>query len=401
MARGMYLMAGVGLVALAASALLLNFVSPYWACRLGLCPDSVALSEAGRFRMSGSPDSARQALNLYRHIIRRNPASAYRWCDLGDAYLAVGEVLQAQAAFEQGERLAPAAPQILLRVAGFYLRQREYNSAVRRFSRILSLTPAYDHLIFSYYERLGLPLDSILGKGVPPEARPAQSYFQYLLSHTDPPKVSKVWTWLGTHGFQDDVLTSDYINYLLRNKRPEEAAEAWARYLGPRAGEYPEANRIYNGSFERDFLPSPFDWRLLKADGARAVRERSTACAGDWSLRIDFRGTENLAFQHVSQIVFVKPGRYRFQICMKSEHLTTDQGVGIRIRYYEASGDEEWSTERLLGSTPWRRLTADLAVPPATRLLLVEVVRDRSMKFDSLIAGTVWLDDVRLEPLAD
>jgi hypothetical protein len=399
MARWWNLWVGSGLATLAAAALLLNWLAPESACRWNLCPESVQIAEAHRLLLEGSPNAAREAVKLYQGLIRRNPASAYRWCDLAEAWLAAENPAEARAAFEQAERLAPSTPQILLRVASFHLQQQEWEAALRRMSRILALTPAYDRLIFSYYEKLALPVDLVLSCGIPLEPRPAQSYLRDLLPGGQRERLSVVWEWIRLHGFQTGELVSEYVSYLLRNQRAEEAAAEWARYLGPRAGDYPLRNRIYNGDFEQELSPSPFDWSFASSSAARAVREPGAACSGQWSLRIDFTGAENVAFQHVSQLALVRPGRYRFHACVKSESLTTDQGVGIRVRDYETPARFEWSSERLLGSTDWRNIDAELRIPDGTRLIVVQVFRAPSIKFDNQISGTFWLDHVVLEPL--
>ena len=52
--------------------------------------------------------------------------------------------------------------------------------------------------------------------------------------------------------------------------------------------------------------------------------------------------------------------------------------------------------ELIAGTTDWKRIEQIVRVPDDTRLLAVQVVRPRSLKFDSLIGGTAWIDDVSL-----
>lgn len=92
-------------------------------------------------------------MKLLHSLVRRNPGSPSRWCDLAEAQLAAGDLASARAVFAQAERVGPGVPQTLLRAAGFYLRQGECDSALRPMVRTLALTSAYDRLIFSYYEK--------------------------------------------------------------------------------------------------------------------------------------------------------------------------------------------------------------------------------------------------------
>lgn len=71
----------------------------------------------------------------------------------------------------------------------------------------------------------------------------------------------------------------------------------------------------------------------------------------------------------------------------------------MRIRNYANPSRLDWTTERLLGSTGWRTVQLGFPVSAPSRLLVVEVFRERLLKFDDQIAGSVWVDRVRLEPI--
>ena len=49
---------------------------------------------------------------------------------------------------------------------------------------------------------------------------------------------------------------------------------------------------------------------------------------------------------------------------------------------------------------PWSPVEQDLAVPPQTKLLRVQVIRQPSMKFDNKVGGTAWVDELKLEPIS-
>jgi hypothetical protein len=56
------------------------------------------------------------------------------------------------------------------------------------------------------------------------------------------------------------------------------------------------------------------------------------------------------------------------------------------------------SSDNLVGTTGWLEQHAEFTTLADSRLLLVRVVRPVSTKLDNQIAGTVWIDDVRLVP---
>ena len=116
-------------------------------------------------------------------------------------------------------------------------------------------------------------------------------------------------------------------------------------------------------------------------------------------MRIHFEGKENLDYNDVGQVAFVKPGHYRFEAYVRTDGITTDRGVGFHIYDRESSSHLDLRTEELTGTHDWKRLDRVVVVPRETRLLAIEVSRQPSMKFDNQIRGTVWIDSVKLSPL--
>jgi hypothetical protein len=111
---------------------------------------------------------------------------------------------------------------------------------------------------------------------------------------------------------------------------------------------------------------------------------------------VRFAGKENVSYSHVTQTIFVRPGFYRFQAFVRAEDITTDQGLGFQLFDAEDSRRLDVRTEQITGSTDWKMVEQIVRVPPETRLLLLRIVRPPSLKFDSHIAGTAWIDDVSL-----
>jgi len=398
MRRAFALIAGLLSAGIAAGALLLNWLNPDLACRLRLCPETQALSRARRLLLSEKPRDRAAALALYRQLARNNPASPYRWADLGDALLASGEVSEARACFRRVEQAGPSTPQTLLRAAGFYLRLGENKETLRLMSKILSLTPAYDSLIFSYYDLMDQPAEVIIEQGLPAGARAAQSYFSHVIRKKDVAAAGCVWQWLAGRGLVDDALAGNYAQLLIGSGDLLQAARIWRDYAGSRDQGYLQSNFIFNPGFEREPAPSPFDWREAKARGVEISRDSAVARQGRWSLRIRFTGEENINYRHFSQLTPARAGRFRLSAYVKTDNLTTDQGVALRVFDFESPARLEARTASLRGTQDWVQLVTEFRVPASTRLLAVEVVREPSLKFDNKLAGTVWIDDVRLEP---
>jgi len=115
-----------------------------------------------------------------------------------------------------------------------------------------------------------------------------------------------------------------------------------------------------------------------------------------WSLRIRFGGKENVAYSHIAQRAVVWPGPYRFEAWIRTEEITTNQGIGWRI--FDAVSPSRLSLEfeNRVGTADWTKVEKIFVVPPETRLLEVQVVRRPSLKFDNKISGTACIDAVSL-----
>ena len=55
--------------------------------------------------------------------------------------------------------------------------------AFRSGSRILSLTPDFDSVLFGLYDTLGPEVRTLLGTAIPAEPRPAAAWMNWLIDH--------------------------------------------------------------------------------------------------------------------------------------------------------------------------------------------------------------------------
>ena len=151
---------------------------------------------------------------------------------------------------------------------------------------------------------------------------------------------------------------------------------------------------------DEDFESKPggsgFDWRVTTFEGVEVARDSTVSCSGSSSLRIRFEGKENLSYSHISQMAVVKPGGYLFSAQVRTEGITTDQGVGFRISDAESSARLDIRLENLVGTSGWTKVEERFLVPHQTRLIQIQVVRQSSWKFDNKISGTAWIDGVSL-----
>ena len=300
-------------------------------CRFFLCNNAPLVWHARDQLTTGKEENIQQAITIFRKVLQRDPQDPYRWVDLGDAFLEAGQKEDARYCFGQVLVLAPHSAALLLRVADFHFQIGENQEALPITARILALIPDYDSVIFSDYIRSVDRAEDVLRLGLPEGGRAAKSWLQFLIQAGRLDDAQRTWDWVVGRGYADDALAGEYVEFLIRQGHPDSAASAWAQHMGARADDYDKSTYLFNGDFESDPAQSPFDWNVARTEGVEVTRDCTTAWSGKCSLRISFAGTQNLGFAAASQLAFVRPGTYRFHAFIRTEALTTDQGIRFRI----------------------------------------------------------------------
>ena len=157
-------------------------------------------------------------------------------------------------------------------------------------------------------------------------------------------------------------------------------------------------NLITNGDFEDEMLKMGFGWRIEPAEGVYAGLDTVDYHSPSHSLLVQFSGNSNINYHGIYQYVKVNPNTsYRLQAYLKTEGITTDSGPRLEVRdAYDASALAKFTDDLTGSSNGWTSLLLDFKTGPKTELLVVSLRRLPSQKLDNLIAGKVWLDDVRL-----
>lgn len=360
-------------------------------CRFGICDTDAFLSAQAP---SGESQAAAPVPELIE-AVRREPASHIRWYYLCDAFTRSGNLDSARNCFSYLLTLAPKIASEQLLAADFYAGLGDNERALNLVSALLRETPSYDRSVFDWFKKKGFTAIHTIPV-LPPVARVYHGYLRWLISDDDIADSALVWDRLWSLGYADTTLANDYSQFLIRKKRYEAAAQAWVRYLGEHRSGYLITNWIFNGDFESAPSGSPFDWKLEKTPGMQATFDSNAAHTGSHSLRLDFSGEKNLSYDHVSQLVYTSPGKYRFEAFMRTADVTTSKGVGFSISDFTGSSRLSLQTEQLAGTHDWTKLERTIHVPEPT-LLLVRVIREPVIfEFDANIKGTVWIDSVSL-----
>jgi hypothetical protein len=328
------------------------------------------------------------------------------WLELAVAMEFQARIEEAGACLRRVHLLAPNLPAYQWPIANFYLLQGSVDEAFRHFRVVLAGTSQYDSNVFGLAWKATDDGGKILQELIPERVTTEFSYLNFLVSGRRLNEAQAVWKRIvaGREAFSPGQ-SSPYIDNLVAAQRADEAYQVWTdlqkKGLIRYASLPSEKNLISNGEFEDELLNMGFDWRIVPVEGVYAGPDTSTYHSPSRALLVQFPGKQNLQYQHVYQYVKVSPGQsYRLQAFMKTEDITTDSGP--RLQVYDAYNAAALNklTDDLTGTSDgWTSLLLDFATGPKTELIVVRLVRLPSKKFDNLISGKVWLDDVQLTPV--
>ena len=263
----------------------------------------------------------------------------------------------------------------------------------------------YNQVIFDTAWKASGDADTILDEMIPSDPGSRFAYLDYLRSRKNYEAAARVWKRIvDGQGTFPAWKSANYIDGLLEAHRPVEAYRVWEdlRNKGLIAATFMQTskNLILNGDWEEPLLNFGFDWRLIPVDGAFAVLDQTTFHSPSHSLLIQFTGNQNVNYQNVRQFVRVEPNRsYRLQGFMRTQGITTDNGPRLEVRdSYDARALDKLSEDLRGDNLSWTSLVIDFKTPANTQLVTVGVTRLPSGRFDNLIAGRVWVDDLSLTP---
>lgn len=366
--------------------------------------DASAWDRLGRLRQWDFVDSDLPgAIEDYRKAVRNDPLSAHYWMDLGSAYEASGEQARARDAYLRAKSVYPASAEVAFHYGNFLLREQQYPEAYAELQRAVRTDPTLLPLAISRTWRSSEDVDQLLNNVLPANADAYLQALDFFASIHEGQPALKVWQRL--LGLRDSISlprTFPFFEELIREDRADDARHAWREALAA-AGVPHDApakeSLVWNGNFAQDFANGGLDWRWTPLLGVEIGFDSETAPNGSRAVRVEFNGGSNLALGAPAQYVPVEPGHsYRFHAYMRTEGITTENGLRFSITDPNHNGALNVVTDNFTGSHPWTSVDADLTTGPATRFLLVRLFREPSRLFENKLEGTVWIVDISLVP---
>jgi tetratricopeptide (TPR) repeat protein len=355
-----------------------------------------------------------QAIRAYRTSLSLNPNAAQAWLGLAAVYEGQGELDAAREALLNAKRAYPISADVSWRYANFLARNGEPDLAFREAHEAVEKEPQRAWEAFSLFRRFDSDTNEVADRLLPPRESAYLDVIWGLDSDARPTDALKVWDRLfaldkkmpehrvptATYQLTQEILFA-LVDQLLSQGYASEARRVWDEaltFMHFPSRHDPRDSLVWDGGFETSIVGG-LSWRIAAPSGSMARFSTSIKHSGTRSLEIKFDGRHNVAFGGACQFVVVEPDTsYDFSAWLRTESITTDRGVFLRLSTPQA-GQPEIVTPELTGTHPWTRSEVRWRASKNAHLLQICLMRLPSYNLYNTIAGTVWMDDVQLVPV--
>jgi hypothetical protein len=339
-----------------------------------------------------------EAILTLQASARINPHSAHTWLALSRAYGVVGPTENQHQAIMEALAADPKDVDVEWDASMFLIQNGDVDGGLKLVRDVISNDRSKEVAgIQTAYRATGGDVERTLA-AVPPTAPARLNFMRWLLDHDDASAADRVWpTVAEAEGKLQARDLFFYMDSLITRGQTERAKSVWATLLTRDPGiqrRMEPGNLLVNGDFEDNLLNGGFCWHYTKTDGVSVTVDTSTFHGGTRALALQFDG-DGISDAGIYELVPVKPGtRYALRGFTHSEELESANGARLVVTDYYANKNLMLG-EEIFGSTSWRETSGEFTTGPETRMLKVSVVRAPSF---GRVRGTLWLDDLRLEP---
>jgi tetratricopeptide (TPR) repeat protein len=368
------------------------------------CNPQYPATAANLIHLYGDNADPDLVIRLYETALRLSPFEAEYYVDLAQANDWAGRPSRAVLLFQQAEKLFPDSPEINWKVANYRVRSGTTSEALPALKKVLSSGAINENQVFALISNARIDPSTVIDELLPSNPRAFVDYLNFQVDRGDMAAAQQTWDRLLLLRTPFEINAAfHYLDALIRARDVERALKAWSSLVerfpllvpSPASSE----NLVTNGDFRGDILNGGFDWRVNPVAGAVVSEESSGSADGSRALRIDFDGSQNLYYDSVAQFIATQPNtHYDFSAVLSSEGITTDSGVGLQISDAYNSAELLGSTDTLIGTASRLEHNFSFTTGPATRLVLLTVIRVPSRKIDSKISGTFRISKVTVVP---
>jgi tetratricopeptide (TPR) repeat protein len=343
---------------------------------------------------------AGQVVTYLRRAVTIDPRSANYWMALAGAYESAGQIQQARDAYHTALQDYPASAEAHWRFGRFLLRQEETKQAYAEIHFALQNDSRLIPLAISRVWPATHDVDALLNDVLPKSVDSQQEALEAFSTDNQIEPALAVWKYMVKSGEPIPIKTVFPLEQILLGAgRADDAREVWRQALVA-SGQPDEANTgsslIFNGGFEYDASSGGLDWLLVPSPGVNYDYDTANPHSGKRALHLTFDGEQNPTLQIVSQYVAVQPNtRYHFEGYIRTTGVTTESGLHFFIGF-AGTTLPPIILENFTGDHPWEKQSADFTTAPDEHLLAVQLYRPKSVRFNSNLAGSAWVDDISI-----
>jgi tetratricopeptide (TPR) repeat protein len=343
------------------------------------------------------------AVQYFKKALALNPRSDLYWMHLASAYEFLGEIDRAREAYREANRVYPISADVDWNYGNFLLRQSQFKEGFAEIHQAVQTDPSLIPLAISRCWRANPDVERLLGDVLPTDVEAYSQALDFLSTSHELGAALTTWNrMLGLGKPLPLARAFPLLDELILQERAEDAKKTWEQALAASGWPTPasQGNSVVgNGGFESEIANGGLGWREQPVTGAEMEVDTAISHSGSQSLRVDFDGSANLDFRHLSQYVAVEPHtRYHFRAYLRTEQILTESGMRFVVLDPHHNDQLQFQTDDLNGTHAWTPVESDVTSGPDTHFLLIQLRRFPSRLFDNKLGGTVWVDDVTLTP---
>ncbi|MCB1715779.1 MAG: hypothetical protein KDK05_11660 [Candidatus Competibacteraceae bacterium] len=332
---------------------------------------------------------------LLQQALRERPLYAPAWLDLAELAQRQGQLPEAVRYLEYARALWPQRSVFLWRLALLLIGIGQSKPALDTLAAYWLAVPQDGLQVIALARRLQAEKASWvepLLASINTRASTPLTYYRQLLSIAqrlqDVELARMVWHRIPESTRQEHTVLLPYVDFLLNAERYDEAAAAWAVLIDA-------TGDLYNGDFEQPLINGGLGWRYRERAGFRIQRDRREHYTGQYSVLIQFTGSENVNFSDLRQRIIIPGGqRYRLRGYWKAYDVSTRSGVYLELLSLHPTQRIAIASKPRYGTWPWEPFELLVDVPDDVRLLELRLRRRATNALDNKIAGKIWLDDL-------
>jgi tetratricopeptide (TPR) repeat protein len=348
-----------------------------------------------------------RAIQALGKSIALDPYSAEALLDLAIAYDSEGDTAQAREAYVTAQRVYPLSADVSWSYGNFLLRLGEQEAALREIRKTVELDPKRAAEAFSRALLAQPDANDLLDKAMPATTAVYLQILHTLSAAGDLDNAQRVWDRLVF--LHEKVPIRDvvvFFNELIHQRRPEDAARMWPQAVSMMQNPPPpdpQGSLLWDGGFESGYAGGGFAWRFVPATpNVQISLDRSEKHSGDQSLRVLFNGHENVNFEDGCHSITPEAGkRYLLTAWVKTQSLTSSEGVRLQIFVFTPTKNESVTTDEVHGTQDWKQIQLEWTAPQGASFGTVCMKRRMSDQPESDIQGAAWIDDVSLIPVSE